>query len=294
MHATILALAATLLACATPAFTLAEQEVRARSGSYAVDLVDEAGSVLPTYRHRDRTYVLGQLGQRYLVRVRNDSGHRAEVVVSVDGRDVIDGRPSAWEKRGYLLEPQGEVSIDGFRLSDQSVAAFRFSSVPRSYAARTGDALDVGVIGVAVFPERAPRYVAPPRLPEPDVSYQSRPGDAERSREVAPEGSGARANSAPSAPTARRDTPSKKRPGLGTEFGEERGSAVQRVSCARASARPGAVVTLRYDDRRGLLALGIDVDRSRWAEGDDTWMRETANPFRRDSSFSEPPPGWRR
>lgn len=294
MRATILALAAGLLACATPTFTLAEQEVPARSLPYAVDLVNEAGNVLPTYRHGGRTYVLGRLGQRYLVRVRNDSGRRAEIVISADGRDVIDGRPSAWEKRGYIVEPQGEVSVDGFRLSDQSVAAFRFSSVPRSYAARKGDALDVGVIGVAVFPERAPRYLTPPWLPESDVSSQSRPLDEGRSREPAPAGSGARAESAPSAPTARRDAPSKKRPGLGTEFGEERDSAVQRVSFERASTRPGAVVTLRYDDRRGLLALGIDVDRSRWAERDDAWMRETANPFRRDSSFSEPPPGWRR
>src|SRR3990172_3420570 len=129
MRPTIFALAAGLLVCATPTFPLAEQEVPARSLPYTVDLVNEAGSVLPAYQHGGRTYVLGRLGQRYLVRVRNDSGRRAEVVISVDGRDVIDGRPSAWEKRGYIVEPQGEVSVDGFRLSDQSVAAFRFSSV---------------------------------------------------------------------------------------------------------------------------------------------------------------------
>ena len=297
MRSTIFTLAAGLLACATPTFTPARQEVPARWGPYTVGLVDEAGRILPTFQHRGRTYVLGQLGQRYLVRVRNDSGRRAEVVVSVDGRDVIDGRPASWDKRGYLVDPQGEVSIDGFRLNDQAVAAFRFSSVPRSYAAQTGDALDVGVIGVAVFPERAPAYVAPPA--EPGVSYQSRPWDAkrrdgERSRETAPEAGGARAKAAPSAPTAVRDAPIEKRPGLGTEFGEERGSSVQRVSFERANARPDAVVTLRYDDRRGLLALGIDVDRSRWAEGEDAWMRETAKPFRRDSGFSEPPPGWTR
>jgi hypothetical protein len=86
-----------------------------------------------------------------------------------------------------------------------------------------------------------------------------------------------------------RESKRAERPGLGTEFAEEHDSRVVRVSFERASARPEAVLTLRYDDRRGLLALGIAVDGRR---GDDAWARETAVPFRRDA-FAEPPPGWR-
>ncbi len=294
MRAKTLALAATLLACAAPHFALAHPERPGRRGPYSLELVDEAGSVLPTFQHRGRMYVLGTLGQRYLVRVRNALGRRAEVVVSVDGRDVIDGRPAALEKRGYIIEPYGEVTIDGYRLSKESVAAFRFSSVPRSYASRMGDARDVGVIGVAVFSERPPRYVPPLATP-----YESPHGDgrsAESRRDAAPGGSGeVGAGPAPSsAPpsTALRDSRRAERPGLGTEFGEEHGSRVYQVSFERASSRPDAVLTLRYDDRQGLLALGIDVDGRGWSSSDDSRMRETANPFRR-SSFAEPPPGWR-
>jgi hypothetical protein len=128
MPARTLALLAALLACASPGTVHARLERPGRWGPYSVELVNEGGAALPTFTHRGRTYALGSLGERYLVRVRNGSARRAEVVVSVDGRDVVDGRPSAWEKRGYLIEPYGEVTIDGYRLSEASVAALRVNT----------------------------------------------------------------------------------------------------------------------------------------------------------------------
>jgi hypothetical protein len=259
------------------------------SSPYSIELTDEAGSTLPTFEHRGRLYVLGTMGQRYLVRVRNDSGRRAEIVVSVDGRDVIDGRPSAWEKRGYVLDPHGEAVIDGYRLSQESVAAFRFSSVPRSYASRKGDARDVGVIGVAVFQERQVWRRQPPPYPIP--YGERRPSEA-----PAPSAPGARGEAGPQRHAgdalARGERRGDERPGLGTEFAEEHESHVREVGFERASSRPETVLTVRYDDRRGLLAMGVDVDGWRAGLG-DTWTRQAAEPFRRDSPFAEPPPGWR-
>ncbi|WP_242341567.1 MULTISPECIES: hypothetical protein, partial [unclassified Anaeromyxobacter] len=81
------------------------------------------------------------------------------------------------------------------------------------------------------------------------------------------------------------------RPGLGTEFAEEHASHVRTVRFERASAKPEAVLALRYDDREGLAALGIDVD-GRWAARREAWLRETAEPFR-ERGYAEPPPGWR-
>ncbi|HYG70080.1 MAG TPA: hypothetical protein VD838_20565, partial [Anaeromyxobacteraceae bacterium] len=78
--------------------------------------------------------------------------------------------------------------------------------------------------------------------------------------------------------------------GLGTEFGEEHASPVVEVPFERARPDPDAVVTLRYDDRAGLLALGIDVDGGR--RDREASLRATANPFR-GSGYAEPPPGWR-
>ncbi len=312
--ATAFALALSLAGPLAPALAhAAGPEVPAQWGTYTIQLVDEYGAVLPTFQHRGRTYVLGTLGQRYVVRVWNGSWRRAEVVVSVDGRDVIDGRPSAFEKRGYIVEAQGEVTIDGYRLDESSVAAFRFSSVPRSYASRKGDARDVGVIGVAVFPERQRRWVPPPppRYPYPQYpGYGEGRGPEARSNALPPSGADSGVASAPEpgeraekhagpAPSAPQPVPpgamarpEPQRPGLGTEFGEQHGSPVTQVPFERASSRPDAVLTLRYDDRDALVALGIDVDRRHASYGDDAWMRETSDPFRRNG-FAEPPAGWR-
>jgi hypothetical protein len=230
--------------------------------------------------------VLGALGQRYLLRVRNGSGRRVEVVVSVDGRDVIDGRPAAWQKRGYLVEPHSEVTIDGYRLSTESVAAFRFSSVPRSYASRMGDARDVGVIGAAIFPERAIHPGPPLAIPERSPRSDLRDGGGQE-----PPGETSAGARAPAAPGKAFQEERRDRPGLGTEFAEEHGSRVVQVHFERARARPDAVLTLRYDDREGLLAAGVDVGRHLRRRTDEAWVREAADPFRA-SSFAEPPPGW--
>jgi len=283
VHPRLAALAVALAACSTPRATTAHG-LPARSGPYTLEIVDPAGRMLPTFHHRGRTYVLGAHGERYLLRIRNHSGERIEVVASVDGRDVVDGRPAAVSKPGYLVEPWGEVTIEGFRLSTSAVAAFRFSSVDASYAARMGDARDVGVIGVAVFPE-APRRVV---VPEP-YPYRPYDDDALGRAEAAPRAAAPEAPPSALAEGAKRSREKSSRPGLGTGFGEERRSEVVEVDFERASATPAALLTVRYDDRRGLRALGIDVDGPRVSTR-DRWLREHASPFRGD--YSEPPPGW--
>ena len=254
-----------ILACTLPSATPAREYAPSRQGSWSFELVDEAGYSLPTFLHQGRTYVLGSAGQRYRVRVRNDSGRRVEVVVSVDGRDVVDGGPSSLEKHGYVVDAHGQAVIDGYRLSEKAVAAFRFGSVARSYAALEGDARDVGVIGVAVFPERRPRPV-PLREAPAAADSKSRSEEATGAARAEP------------------------RPGLGTTFGEERDSRVHRVAFERESSRPAVTLALRYDDRPGLLAAGVDLDRR--CETGDTRLRSTADPFRRDGGFAPPPKGW--
>jgi hypothetical protein len=292
MRQTLLAAFAVLAACAPhPGSAL---EAPARWRGHSVELLDEAGRPLPTFDHRGRTFVLGTLGQRYAIRFRNGSGRRVEVVAAVDGRDVVDGQPAAFDRRGYVVEPWGELTIDGYRLSEAAVAAFRFSSVPRSYAARKGDARDVGVIGLAVFAERRPPEPRPLAVPPPwrGPASEAPAGSsgAPAARDAAPAQPEAEGGAVASAPPSRAESRAAPRPGLGTEFGEERASPVTQVGFERASSRPGVVLTLRYDDRAGLLAQGVDVDGERWARREEARRREAATPFR--SEWCEPPPGW--
>jgi hypothetical protein len=245
-----------------------------------IELVDDGTQALPTFEQGGRRYVLGQMGQRYQVRVVNPTASRIEAVVSVDGLDAVDGRPGNLNKRGYIVPAYGEVTIDGFRTSLDAVAAFRFSSVRDSYAARTRHARNVGVVGVAFFCERPP----------PVARYESSPV-----RRAAPASPVDDAEEAP--PSASPAAPSKSasgasaasRPGLGTQFGESRESRVVETSFVRALGSPMAIAELRYDDRDGLLSRGIQLDPPvrdpRNAEND---LRDTAQPFPQ-SRFAQPP-----
>jgi hypothetical protein len=123
-------------------------------GAVSVRLLDEHGRPLPAFEVASRNYVMGEHGDRYLIEIKNRTGERLEAVATVDGLDVVDGRPGSIEKRGYVIRPFDTLQIDGFRQSTDTVAAFRFGSVRDSYASKKGKGRNVGVIGVAIFHER--------------------------------------------------------------------------------------------------------------------------------------------
>ncbi|HEY9063404.1 MAG TPA: hypothetical protein VIO33_00375 [Burkholderiaceae bacterium] len=216
-----------------------------------VEIVDrETGQVLETYRHAGRWYVAGRPGARYAIRITNRTGARILAVTAVDGVNVLNGQTAAWGQSGYVFDPGQRYEVTGWRKSDTQVAAFEFTSLPDSYAARTGRPLDVGVIGVAVFRERAVRPVwrdaaaangaeasrgAPPSTPAP----LSTPLAAER------EGKSEQAKS-----TARADR-------LGTGHGQREDSWVTTTQFERASPSPDEIVSVQYDRYENLLAAGI-------------------------------------
>jgi hypothetical protein len=280
-------------------------------------LVD--GVPAPTFWHDGESYVLGHTGQRYVIRILHHSGRRIEAVVTVDGRDAIDGKAGDFQhKRGYLVPAWGQVDIDGWRLSQSQAAAFRFSSVADSYAARIGNAREVGVIGVAVFPERIYR---PRPLPvtspccldgyrDDELGYRGEPSERKRgiqapaaaapapASDLAESGSGGygagaakgkASASADYAPTRR------ERPGLGTEFGEAVASHIQEVEFVRAnSSAPAFILGVRYNDHDGLVAMGVNVDGVYPWPG-DTELRRTADPFPvSPHRYAPPPSGWQR
>jgi hypothetical protein len=128
---------------------------RVAGGLVKVGLRNGAGQWYETLELKNQRFVVGERGSRYEVVLKNDSRKRLEVVLSVDGLDVFDGESASVKKRGYVVEPRETLCVEGFRMNEGAVAAFRFSSVGDSYAQRrqqqTGN---VGVIGLAVFAER--------------------------------------------------------------------------------------------------------------------------------------------
>lgn len=222
-------------------------------------------------------WVVGSMGERYGLALVNRSDLWLEAVVTVDGRSILDGERRTSRSRGYLIPPRDRVVVDGWRVNRDSVAAFRFTSVGDSYAARMGDASEVGVIRVDFYPERASTWV-PRRDPWLERSGRAEPGG----------GIDDEADAARPAPKAAESGVSRHfdrdRQGLGTEFGERRHQPISERDFERASSSPARTLVIRYDDRAGLVARGILPERRPWR---DPW-----DDRRDDGPWVQPPPGW--
>lgn len=238
----------------------------------SIDIVDrDTGQVLEVYQHAGRSYVAGRPGARYAVRISNRTGARVLAVTAVDGINILTGKTAAWGQSGYVFEPWQTYEVTGWRKSDSQVAAFEFTSLPDSYAARTGRPLDVGVIGVAVFRERVrPAWRDKERDQRPLGSLDERERRlAEPRSEAAADASGqsgaGRADSAApatrAAPPAAAESTLAARPDrldrLGTGHGQREDSWVTTTQFERASGTPDEIVSVQYDRYENLLAAGI-------------------------------------
>ena len=110
------------------------------------------GRFLKVYRSGRRLVAVGTPGANYEIWLKNHAKAPIEVVASVDGLDVIDGKAANTRKRGYIVAPGKTMTIKGFRTSYESVARFTFDSVDRSYSQlSSGQTRNVGVVGVALY-----------------------------------------------------------------------------------------------------------------------------------------------
>jgi hypothetical protein len=203
---------------------------------------------LPVYWHEGRAYVVGKPGNEYQVTVRSRQGADLLAVMSVDGINVVTGETAHPQQSGYVLGPWGGLEVKGWRKSLSRTAAFYFTALADSYAARTGRPADVGVIGVALYRRKAE--------PPPPIS-QVAPESAART-----EGSEPRAR-APSNAGAVADAARSAEP-LGTGHGRSETSYARQVEFERASVRPAENIAIYYDSYRNLVAMGVIRERGRY------------------------------
>ncbi|MBY0438865.1 MAG: hypothetical protein K2W80_11780 [Burkholderiales bacterium] len=249
-----MALRACVSAAATAAFVLAVAAAGMPSTAAAsghlldVRVIDRARNVeLPVIRHQGQLYVAGTPGTEYSVMLRSRAAGDLLAVLSVDGVNAVSGETARPDQTGYVLRPRQQAEIRGWRKDLQRTAAFHFTTLPDSYAARTGRPDDVGVIGVAVFRAATPPALAiAPRHPARAGASDSGETMARQRPDAASAGSAsaAEAAAAPSAP-------------LGTGHGRTEHSPVRHAQFERASSVPDEVVTIFYDSRANLVARGI-------------------------------------
>ena len=260
---------AALLATAVFLTSLASMRAGAVGSLADISVIDRAtGQALPIHQHQGRYWVAGQPGSRYAVRVHNRSGGRLMSVISVDGVNVVSGETAGIEQTGYVFSPWERHDIAGWRKSQAQVAAFFFTPIANSYAARTGRPDDVGVIGVALFREKPPAVsnIAPPR-PIPygrrDSSGAGSSADM-RERAEAPAAPSAQAGPSGSlgaadraAAESRAPAPQQPEKKLGTGHGARESAWVEYTAFQRAQDTPDEVITIAYDSRENLVAMGV-------------------------------------
>jgi hypothetical protein len=196
----------------------------------------DTGENLTVYRHRGDYWVAGRPGARYAINIRNQGSTRLMAVTSVDGVNVITGESAGYGQSGYVFDAWAGYDIAGWRKTNEQIAAFTFTSVPRSYAARTGRPENVGVIGVALFRERTYPPIA---MAQGSVT--------------APASARAEASAADEREADRKDAA----PRLGTGHGQRETSVVVNVDFEREHPQPNEVIRIRYDSRENLLAMGV-------------------------------------
>jgi hypothetical protein len=202
-------------------------EAAAHGGVADLSVYDRTeGRRLAVYWHEGRAYVVGKPGNEYQVSVRNRQRDDVLAVVSVDGVNVISGETANPWQTGYVLSAGQSYDILGWRKSLAETAAFYFTALPDSYAARTGRPDNVGVIGVALFRRKT-------KSPQPIAAPAARE-------------------------EARRDAAAESR--LGTGHGRREASYAQQVSFERATPVPAETLTLSYDSYANLVARGVIRD----------------------------------
>ena len=230
-----------LAACAT---TDSGAHVVGPPAQTSLEIFDRTeGRMLPVYFHQGRRYVIGKPGNEYAIRVRNNGAGRMLAVMSVDGVNVITGDTASPAQSGYVLMPGESADIAGWRKNMSRTAAFYFTALPDSYAARTGRPDNVGVIGVAVFRERSRPIALEGRRKEAAEALSS-PAPARES------------GATNAAKDALAQSPQER---LGTGHGRSEASYASYTQFERASETPAETIAIYYDSYENLLAQGVPV-----------------------------------
>jgi len=111
------------------------------------------------YFHNGSVWIEGREGNSYTIDLTNRSNSRALFILSVDGLDVIEGKPAGLESQGYIIPAGQTVSVPGWKLNNQEAAEFYFSRSRESYVNSIGGTTtNTGVIGAMVFREYQESY----------------------------------------------------------------------------------------------------------------------------------------
>lgn len=224
------------------------------------------GKPIKEYLKNGEVWVEGRKGSEYTLRVTNNTNKRILAVPTVDGLSVMDGKLGSHASGGYILDAYETATIPGWRLNNDKVAKFVFAAAGESYAAKTQDQPNnIGVIGCAFFNEYRPPVF------RHDVLYSRGPSLTFGGFN-----------------SAMFEAAESIEKGIGTGFGDVADHHVTTARFERASSTPFIVATIRYANRAGLIAAGVNLRPTPVVANPGS-----ANPFPGSPGTGcKPPLGW--
>jgi hypothetical protein len=223
--------------------------------AFSVDVLVD-GRPLTEYAARGRRYIEALENAEYEVRIHNPTGERVAVALAVDGLNSIDARhTSAWDAHKWVIEPYGTISVRGWQMSGESARHFYFTTERDSYAAKLGQASNLGLITAVFFRERRPVTIMPvtPSQPRPPYKVEDRVRD-QRSAPSAGNSSTQSEGGRDAAKSTGYPPPDAE--SAATGIGRSVRNNVQWIKMD-LDTRPAAELTIRYEYRASLVRLGI-------------------------------------
>jgi hypothetical protein len=215
--------------------TFADPAAALESGSYSMEILVN-GRPLDEYSARGTTYIEALEGREYSIRLRNRTGERIAVALSVDGLNSIDAKTtSARAASKWIVGPYDTVTISGWQTGPSTARRFFFTTEQESYGAWLGKTSNLGVISAAVFREKR---VRPVRRVQ---------GIREKKQCAEAPAAGARAEA---------EGFDLSDDMAATGIGREMGHQVREVEF-RAESRPATLLELRYEYHDALVRLGV-------------------------------------
>lgn len=133
------------------------------------------GKPIREYFHNGRFFVEAKNKTEYSLKLKNHSHKKILAIVSVDGIEVLQGKKAADTSSGYVVNPFSSLNIAGYRIDDNNVATFKFTSGEEtgdapSYASLVENNFDEvkayanpsqnnGVIGVRIWEEKDGKFI---------------------------------------------------------------------------------------------------------------------------------------
>ncbi|MDA1335235.1 MAG: hypothetical protein O2794_04515 [bacterium] len=271
--------------------------------SYVVRVLVNGRSV-QEFEKDNQVYIEGRIGSQYSIEVKNPCYTRMLAVVTIDGVNVISGKPSSEnDHMGYIINGNSSTVIEGFRKDKETVGKFKFCQKSKSYCNEKGLDGNNGVIGVRIYGE-AFKYIestavpyippvpvvpyAPHRngyIPWDNYNYCSSTtntnGDVYTSSVL--NGVSKTVSSTSYASCLRESAPLTEKVdafNVGTTWGEQKTSSVDFVNFDVGSLLQEFLIY--YASMKGLQKLGVPIKK----KAQVVYPKAFGN-------FAEPPKGWR-